>query len=59
MIERYRDGALVRELAAEFTCHRATITERLKSTDVKMRRQAATSFCLFPLICWAFLMMTE
>ncbi|WP_167309723.1 helix-turn-helix domain-containing protein [Terrimesophilobacter mesophilus] len=43
MIERYKDGVMVHELAAEFGCHRTTITERLKSAGVKIRLRAATT----------------
>jgi DNA-binding CsgD family transcriptional regulator len=37
VVERYRQGATVYELAAEFGCNRKTISERLKRVGVQMR----------------------
>jgi DNA-binding NarL/FixJ family response regulator len=42
-IDRYKAGATVYELAAEFGCHRATIAERLKLAGVTMRHQPTTT----------------
>jgi len=43
LAERYKEGATVYELAAEFGCNRTTIAERLKKAGIPMRRQSPTS----------------
>jgi len=40
MAARYREGATVYELAAEYGCHRATVAERLKKAGISMRGQS-------------------
>lgn len=42
MIARYKGGATVYELAAEFGCHRTTVAERLKKLEIVMRGQSPT-----------------
>ncbi|MFZ1062008.1 MAG: hypothetical protein WAN30_00865 [Acidimicrobiales bacterium] len=43
MAEKYKAGATVYELAAEFGCHRLTVAERLKKSGISMRGQSPTS----------------
>ena len=43
MAARYQEGATVYELATEFGCHRATVSERLKKAGITMRLQSPTS----------------
>jgi predicted transcriptional regulator len=40
MAAKYKAGATVYELAAEFGCHRATVAERLKKAGIAMRLQS-------------------
>jgi DNA invertase Pin-like site-specific DNA recombinase len=40
MATKYKTGATVYELAAEFGCHRATVAERLKKAGIAMRGQS-------------------
>ena len=42
MAKKYQTGATVYELAAEFRCHRATVSERLKKAGILMRGQSPT-----------------
>ncbi len=42
MVARYKGGATVYELAAEFGCHRTTVAERLKKLEIVMRGQSPT-----------------
>jgi predicted transcriptional regulator len=42
MTAKYKAGATVYELAAEFGCHRATVAERLKKAGVILRGQSPT-----------------
>ena len=42
MVERYKAGATVYELAAEFSCHRTTVSARLKKARVSLRLQSQT-----------------
>ncbi len=39
LAERYRSGATVYELAAEFAIHRTTVSQHLHAAGVQMRRQ--------------------
>jgi transposase-like protein len=43
MVARYKGGATVYELAAEFGCNRATVATRLKKAGVSMRLQSPKS----------------
>lgn len=43
MAARYKGGATVYELAAEFRCHRTTVSERLKKAGISMRGRSPTS----------------
>jgi DNA-directed RNA polymerase specialized sigma24 family protein len=43
MVERYKEGATVYELSAEFGCHRTTVSARLKKAGVSLRLQRPTS----------------
>ena len=43
MVAKYKAGATVYELAAEFGCHRATVAERLKKSGIVMRGQSPAS----------------
>ena len=43
MAAKYKSGATVYELAAEFGCHRTTVAERLKKAGIAMRGQSPTS----------------
>jgi hypothetical protein len=40
MAAKYKAGATVYELSAEFGCHRATVAERLKKAGIMMRGQS-------------------
>ena len=40
MTTKYKAGATVYELAAEFCCHRTTVAERLKKAGIVMRLQS-------------------
>ena len=40
MAARYKEGATVYELAAEFGCNRTTVAERLKRAGITMRLQS-------------------
>ena len=42
MSTKYEAGATVYELAAEFSCHRTTVAERLKNAGMVMRGQSPT-----------------
>ena len=42
MTAKYKAGATVYELAAEFGCHRATVAERLKKAGIVMRGRTPT-----------------
>ena len=42
MTSKYKAGATVYELAAEFGCHRATVAERLNKAGVILRGQSPT-----------------
>ena len=43
MVERYKEGATVYELSAEFGCHRTTVAARLKKAGISLRLQSPTS----------------
>ncbi len=43
MAAKYKAGATVYELAAEFGCHRTTVAERLKTVGIALRGQSPTT----------------
>lgn len=43
LVSRYLEGATVYELAAEFGCHRATVSDHVKRSGVPMRRHKASA----------------
>ena len=43
MVARYEEGATVYELAAEFSCHRTTVSARLRKAGVSLRLQSPSS----------------
>jgi predicted transcriptional regulator len=43
MAARYKEGATVYELAAEYGCHRTTVSARLKKAGVFFRLQSPSS----------------
>jgi DNA-directed RNA polymerase specialized sigma24 family protein len=50
MTEKYKAGATVYELAAEFGCHRATVAERLKKAEITMRGQFPAPEAIDPMV---------
>jgi lambda repressor-like predicted transcriptional regulator len=42
LIAKYKTGSTTYELAAQFGCHRTTVSEHLKANGVRMRRKPLT-----------------
>jgi transposase-like protein len=51
MTSKYEAGATVYELAAEFGCHRATVSERVKKAGIVMRGQSPTPDVIDSMVC--------